>query len=122
MPLWTTRSSIWRAVSASYAFSGGCRSVAYTPTPGWAAQIRALVKANSPQSVLTNRRLPEPRQVKVSTGLADHQPLPADLEARIAARVKREAAQRTLRRVTLRPAAVKANGGLRGSTATRWSR
>lgn len=114
MPLWTTRSSIWRAISASYAFCGGSR-----PTPRRAAVWVMAPAPRQPILTLTNRRLPEPRRV----GALIDQPLPPELEARIAARVEREATSRTQRRVTLaRPAAVKANGGLRGSTATRWSR
>lgn len=108
MPLWSTRSCIWRALSASYAFSGGSRP---------AAREWVYVPAPRPITIPT-KRLVERARVRPALVL-DHQPLPAELEARIAAR---EAQTRTKRIMLSRPAAVKGNGGLRGSTATRWSR
>lgn len=112
MPLWSTRSCIWRAISASYAFCG--------PSPRAA---REWTHAPTPRPItIPAKRLVERARVR-SAPVLDHQPLPAELEARIAARVEREAQTRTKRTVTLaRPAAVKGNGGLRGSMATRWSR
>lgn len=109
MPLWSTRSCIWRAVSASYAFNGGSRPRAAVCVPFAPVATRQI---RIPTKVI---KLPQPAPRAV---VLDHEPLPPELEARIAARVSRERAQATLNR----PAATKRNGGVRGSTATRWSR
>lgn len=119
MPLWTTRSSLYRAVSASYAFSGGCRPAREVVV---LAKRAAVFSPRRLGFVLTNKRLPEPCGVHVD------QPLPQSLEARIAARVAREQANGTydyrdpVQRSASRAVAVKRNGGLRGSKATCWSR
>lgn len=112
MPLWSVRSCLYRAIRCSYAFNGGSRP---------AARVGFTLTKARPV-VLTNRRLPEPRRV-----VTHEDPLPVDLQARIDARVAREAAHRTSTKVTFgsvtpRPAATKPNGGVRGSLASRWAK